>query len=122
MKIETYAWIVVETCPAPASAISSILILKNCGGPCIDEAPNELGNKPSDVPSIDVGPVLVLMPRMFCSGGASPPVEGPVFLSSSADFFFLRTMRERRRWILDSVILFCWTVKMCQLTRSWSEK
>ena len=73
----------------------------------MEEDPNELGNSPSEEPSMEVGPVLALIPSPPCSGGASPPIIGPVFFNSSADFFFLSTMRERRRWILDSVILFC---------------
>lgn len=75
----------------------------------MDEGPKELGNRPSEVPSIEVGPVLELMPSAETSGGTSPPTAGPAFFSSSADFFFFRTMRERRRWIFASVIVFCWT-------------
>lgn len=92
---------------------------KNCGGPWTLETPNELGNKPSEEPSMDPGPTLELMPAAATSGGASPPVVelAPALLSSSVDFFFLSTMRERRRWILDSVTLFwatAWRVA-CEL-------
>ena len=107
MKL-TYAGIVVDTCPA--SAISAILIRKNCKGPWLEDGPRELGNNPKEVPSIDPRPALV--PSVPASdGGARPPVgfAGPAFLSNSADFFFLRTMRDRRLCIFASISLFCWT-------------
>ena len=76
-----------------------------CGGPWLVDGPSELGNMPTEDAS-ELRPALV--PSSESAGGASV-FCAPMALSRPADFFFLMTMRDARRWILLSSTLFCWT-------------
>ena len=60
---------VVETCPA--SAVSAILIRRNCGGPWLEDGPRELGKKPSELPNMEPIPALVAIP-LISVGGMRP--------------------------------------------------
>ncbi len=68
--------------------------------------PRELGNIPAD----DLRePSIALVPRSVSAGGMrAGALDGA--LRSPVDFF-LPTTRDMRRWILDSKILFCCTVR-----------
>ena len=102
-SIQTYAWIVVETCPGSLAALA-IRIRRNKGGPWLDEGPSELGNMPREEPS-DPRPALV--PANVSSGARLVVTFGA--LRRPVDFF-LPTTRDILRCIFDSKTLFCWTV------------
>jgi len=85
---------VVDICTA--SAVSATLILKNIWGPC----PDINDPKAGDIPN---GDAVALVP----SAREEPTLSKP---PSEACFFFFPMIRDGRRWILDSSVLFCWTV------------
>lgn len=78
----------------PASTMSAIRILKNCGGPCDEDWPREVENR--DDPST-ADPIPALIASVPGSGSASIPGGGPAAFKSSEDFFFFKTMRDLRR-------------------------
>lgn len=86
--------------------MSAIRMRRNCCWPWLEDGPSELGNMPIE----DTNELIpALVPRKLSAGGARVAGVG-IALSRPVDFFFLTTMRDRRRWILDSKTLFCCTV------------
>ena len=86
----TYTGMVVDMCTA--SAVSATLILKNIWGP----RPDSNDPKAGDIPN---GDAVVLVPGASEEPALSKLPSGP--------FFFLPMIRDGRRWILDSSVLFC---------------